>query len=57
MKVLVALNVLVLLKMFAPENVLLLARSVVDAPVNVAWLCQYAADVVENASPWLAPRK
>ena len=38
-------------KMLPPLQVLLLESNVVDAPVNVVCVCQYAADVVENARP------
>ena len=44
--VLVEVPTMVLMNVFVPEKVLLLASKVVDAPVNVVWLCQYAADVV-----------
>jgi hypothetical protein len=49
--VVLPLKVEVALQILVPLQVLLLARSVVDAPVKMVWLCQYAAEVVENANP------
>ena len=53
----VASDVELLEKLLRPVQVLLLDKSVVDAPVKVCCVFQKSAEVVENAAPWFCERK